>query len=202
MIPERFKPTDFIDIYNLLHSESAEPLFDFNPNSPTNHLEHLRALIVANLPIFNFYDPLKLNNVLANYSDSDENVERFKKNTAETVSKYSNFTDQQIKTILKECRQFLKTIMLPRKGEKWHGPLHLTMDDANFIAHINRCEVMPGFSGIRGLPIGRESSIDVELLRKQYARTFKRYPELARNISNNHYLNDRINTIQEKLQEI
>lgn len=197
LIKERFKPTDLIDIYNLLHAKADKPLFNFDASSPDNQLDDLRCLIVANLAIFNCKEPWNNSDLLANFETSLENLKRFEALTENNVSKYGEFTEESIKTIVEECRAFIGRVMAPRE-EKGHGPLNLTEKDVNFITGVSGYQVLPGLNGTRMT----EPRIRPELLQGQYPSIFARHPELAGNLKHNHYLNDRAELVAERRQQI
>src|SRR5690606_35860145 len=71
---DKYKPTDFIDIYNLIkatNKSDGTPHIDLDPNSPSNELDALRVLIVSYMPMSRGIYPER-ENLLSTFEDTPE----------------------------------------------------------------------------------------------------------------------------------
>lgn len=206
---DKYKPTDFIDIYNLVNSTceaDGKPYINIDPESPDNHIDALRVMIISYMPMSRgiYVDRPTL---LSTFQDTPKRKETFIERVRDQIAtdRLPELEDH-IDDIFSAVNDTMSTVMGQRSTPS-HGPLNLTDTENQFIDEINghyaisKKETSPEKSGIKFLGITfrkqvdatyniklGEARINTGLLTESYPEVFEAYPDLEHNIKNNSIL--------------
>ncbi|MDE3015717.1 MAG: hypothetical protein KGI29_02190, partial [Pseudomonadota bacterium] len=212
-ITDKYKPTDLIDIYNLIkgrYISNGNPLKNLDPSSPDNRLDTLRTLIMAYMPMSRGVWP-ENNNLLSTFQDTPENKRRFLERVEpEIAANKMPALREKVDDIFATINQLLVNVTGPSK-QNTCGPLNLTKNEKAFFDGIDGYreeQEIPSAKPAKGMfallsknrktthettvRIRIEPQINVELLKHEHPEAFKKYPELATNIGHNPILESKV----------
>lgn len=210
---DKYKPTDFIDIYNLIkgtNKSDGKPLIDLNPQSPTNDLDALRVLIVSYLPMSRGLYPGRAD-LLSIFENSPAKKARFIEQVkGQIAANKLPLLAAHVDDIFATINATIQAAMHKKPGQS-HGPLNLTAREKRFFDEIDgngNLEATDAKNETQGWrprltrraplqvimkTVQAEPRINVRLLEEEHPLAFRKYPELGHNIANNAILRAKVN---------
>ncbi len=183
----KYKPTDLIDLSNLIHAEPKSVL-RLDKNDPNNMWEDLRVLYLVYLMIDGLNEKhLLREDLFKPFEFTSENIVAFRKETDPQIVRTKQISNQELRGIYGDCKGMVTEISQLREGQ---GPLNLTDNDLLFVTSLQGYKRLPSFPG--AAPVQMDAFIDVDPLIKEYPQVFARYPNLRKGIQDYHRLNDRV----------
>jgi hypothetical protein len=211
------KPTDLIDIYNLVkgyHPSDNAPIVDVNPQSPKNDLETLRVLIDARLIFMRMHEPYNRTNLFDTFKDTPENralfIEKCKDQIAENRM-------PELKAmagdIFQTCDKLIHDVYAPRSKVRI-GAGNFTQNEVDFFDHawgrkplnIEKTGQAPSVTLFGKVfhkkqpvkPMEKELAepfINIQALKKEFPKAFEKRPHMDRDITCNPLINNFVDEI-------
>ncbi len=192
---DRFKCTDYVDIYNLTHANP--PMYDFSKetaNSDAPHklpdLRNLRALIVAQMARHGMHRIGNDSDLLANFQPTEQNIQKFLSQMDKDINPDGQWATQESKReaavlLLSSVRDLVLDAFNLEHSKQSRVENALTNAELNFLTHVHGFSVLPGNLGTQMEDPGIDTALLKTMAGKEHGDTHERYPELIPNLQRN-----------------